>query len=190
MELCLSSLQIRNSENDARYLQTYQVFLNFFKERIAVEDVAANDAKIAVVLVYSWMGRAQIDPACWNNFERARTALQHIRRGEPKEQEIEDIKSFVGNSLIATSKFLHFLAPKRYAIWDRYVAWAAYRYEYPYPYQYNKIDRYLVYLRDLETLEINEEVCQQVRKTLKDEVSSLRMKEFALFHLGISERSE
>jgi hypothetical protein len=60
----LSALQIRSSENDARYLATYGFFLDFFRERISVADLRLADANIAVVLVYTWMGRAQFDPAC------------------------------------------------------------------------------------------------------------------------------
>jgi hypothetical protein len=184
----LLGLEIRNSEVDALYLQTYPLFLDFFAKRIAVEHLEPNDAKIAVVLVYSWMGRAWIEPACWKSFASASTALPRMRANAPDKQAIEAIKSFVGDSLIATSKFLHFLDPEKYAIWDRNVAWAAYRYEYPY--QYNRIDRYLEYLIDLQELDIDERACQQVRGVLGTQVTPLRMKEFALFHLGISELTE
>jgi hypothetical protein len=47
----LSRLRIRSSENDLRYLATYELFLNFFRQRIAVADLLLDDAKIAVVLV-------------------------------------------------------------------------------------------------------------------------------------------
>ncbi len=108
----LSNLRIRNSAADSRYLHTYQLFVDFFKTRIAVESLACSDAKIAVVLVYSWMGRAQFDPACWKDFERASAALKRIRVQAIDEEAIEAIKAFVGNSLIATSKFLHFFDPQ------------------------------------------------------------------------------
>jgi hypothetical protein len=184
----LANLQIRNSDLDARYLGTYPLFLDFFKTRIAVEPLALSDAKIAIVLVYSWMGRAQFDPSCWDNFERASAALNRIRSQALDVQAIEAIKSFVGHSLIATSKFLHFFDPEQYAIWDSNVARAAYRYEYPY--QYNRSDRYLDYLVDLRNLNVEEPILRQARDVLGDGVSALRVREFVLFHLGISEITE
>jgi hypothetical protein len=182
----LSSLRIRTLEIDARYLATYPLFLDFFRTRIAVKRVAPRDAKIAVVLVYSWMGQhARLDPVCWDGFERASSALQSVRRGEPDARAIEALRSFVGGSLVATSKFLHLLDPDTYAMWDQHVARAAYRYRHRY--QYNRVDRYLEYLRDLRELEIGQRVRQRVRKVIGDDASPLRVKEFALFHLGISE---
>jgi hypothetical protein len=180
----LATLHIRNSERDTRYLQTYRLFLNFFRNRIAVPNLLADDAKLGVVLVYTWMGRVQFNPACWDNFDRAKDALNRAAVAELSQREIEDIQSFVGDSLIATSKFLHFLDPEKYAIWDQNVAWAAYRYEHWY--QYNRTDRYIGYLADLRDLPLDEPVNNQLYDVLGD-VSSLRMKEFALFHLGISE---
>lgn len=182
----LATFHIRHSERDTRYLQTYGLFLNFFRNKIAMPNPLADDAKLGVVLVYTWMGRAHFNPACWNNFDRAKDALNQAAVAELSPGEIEEVQSFVGDSLIATSKFLHFLDPEKYAIWDQNVAWAAYRYEHWY--QYNRTDRYIGYLADLRGLTLDAPVSNQVHDVLGD-VSSLRLKEFALFHLGISELS-
>jgi hypothetical protein len=85
--------------------------------------------------------------------------------------------------LIATSKFLHFYNPARYAIWDTNVARAAYRYTWP---QCNSSARYLEYLDDIKRLTLDAGLRRRVRAAIGS-AGALREKEFALFQLGIAE---
>ncbi len=179
----LEDFPIRNIARDRRYLATYKLFLSFFRKRIAVTNLQPEDAKSAVVLIYTWMQPATLDPVCWKHFARAKRALVKDSEAQLSAEQIDEVKSFVGNSLIATSKFLHFFNPTRYAIWDRNVAWAAYRRT---RYWFNKTERYVDYLDDLKALKLERAVRERVRAFIPA-ASIVRTKEFALFHLGISD---
>lgn len=181
----LSNLEIRNTPNDVTYLATYPLFVDYFQKRIVVPDLAENDAKIAVTLVYAWMAPAKLNAHQWINFGAAKDALQELASSDELTlDQLEGIKSFVGGSLIATSKFLHLFDPCRFAIWDRRVAWAGYRYAHYH--RYNRDDLYLIYLEDLRALELPSRASTLVSDTI-GEATEMRRKEFALFHLGVQE---
>lgn len=181
----LNNLEIRDRPIDAMYRATYPLFLDYFQQRIAAPNLTENDAKIAVTLVYAWMTPAKLNTEHWSNFNIAKDALRELTAGMVlNPDQLKQIKSFVGGSLIATSKFLHLLDPNRFAIWDRRVAYAGYRYRYHS--QYNRNDAYLTYLDDLKELALPPHVDRLVSNALND-ASEVRKKEFALFHLGIQE---
>ena len=179
----MHNFPIRQEERDVRYLATYKLYSRFFRERIAVKNLQPNDAKVGVVLVYTWMQPAELKPDCFKHFPVAKTMLQRDKAGRLNAAEIDALKTFVGGSLIATSKFLHFYNPSRYAIWDTNVARAAYRYTWP---QCNRSARYLEYLDDIKGLTLDSGLRQRVRDAIGP-AGALRVKEFALFQLGISE---
>jgi hypothetical protein len=174
---------IRQDESDTRCLATYRLFLEFFEEHIAVETLEQSDAKIAVILVFSWMPMTPLKPECWNNFHLAKRILQRDTTSRLNAGEIDELKSFVGGSLIATSKFLHFFNPGRYAMWDTNVARAAYRYNWQ---QCNRTERYIEYLDDIKRLKLDDVLRGRVQDII-GKASALRCKEFALFQLGITE---
>ena len=174
-----------NRLQDDRYLKTYPLLISYFQERVAVASPRTDDVRIAVILVYSWMGRgwSSFDPACLDEFTDARQALAHCVRCQGKKDQFEAIRSFVGGSLIAASKFLHFLAPERYAIWDQHVARGAYGLNHWA--QYNRMDRYCTYLDDLAQLTLPDALRSRIEQSI-GRTSDLRVKEFALFQLGLS----
>ncbi len=178
---------IRNTDRDRLYLSSYQTYLRYFRERLSTDRIAENDAKVGVFLVYTWMSPARLNPSSFENFNRARSAIIDAQKARLDEQRVEVLKSFVGGSLIATSKFLHLLNPGLYAIWDRRVAWAGYRYQHHY--QYNQTEKYVEYLKDLDDITLPGALAHRISAQL-GEITDLRAKEFALFHLGIFEQSD
>ena len=46
----LHKLEFRDSERDKFYAGTYPLFLEFFRDRIAVDSVTESDAKIGAIL--------------------------------------------------------------------------------------------------------------------------------------------
>lgn len=182
-ERLTQNFPIRQNEQDARDLATYKLFLRFFKERVAVRNLQLNDAKIGVVLVFSAMQSTALKPDCWNYFPSAKRMLERDTIARLNGTEIDALKSFVGGSLIATSKFLHFVNPSRYAMWDANIARAAYRYTW---HQCNRSDRYIEYLDDIERLKLESKLRGRIRDAIGTG-GALRYKEFALFHLGIAE---
>ena len=174
---------IRQAERDARYLATYKLFLRFFKERIAVNNLQADDAKAGVVFVYSWMTPSELRPDCWKHFALAKEILKRDKAGRLNAAEVDALKSFVGGSLIATSKFLHFFKPSRYAMWDTNVARVAYRCSWR---ECNRAERYIEYLNDIKGLNLHDALRKRVRNVIGN-TSAMRCKEFALFQLGLAE---
>jgi hypothetical protein len=174
---------IRKTERDARQLATYKLFLRFFKERIAVNNLQADDAMAGVVFVYSWMTPSELKPDCWKHFALAKGILKRAKAGRLNATEVDTLKSFVGGSLIATSKFLHLFMPSRYAMWDTNVARVAYRCSWQ---ECNRAERYIEYLDDIKGLELHDALRKRVRDVIGN-TSAMRCKEFALFQLGLSE---
>jgi hypothetical protein len=148
-----------------------------------VPNLNVSNAKIGVVLVYTWMQPAALNPDCWQHYHSAKEVLERDRVGLLDVDDIEALKHFVGGSLIATSKFLHLLNPDRYAMWDANVARAGYRYSW---HQSNRADRYLQYLDDISELRLDEALGKRVQDAIGS-ARELRRKEFALFQLGVAE---
>lgn len=186
----LGAISFRDDEQDKFYLGTYPAIRQYFLEHVCCLEPQVNDVKIAVMLAYTWMGRAKLQPS---SLEHYRDAVPIIERARTSagilSSDIQTLGRLVGDSLIATSKFLHFLNPEKYAIWDTKVAWAAYHLRYD---EISKltdarhVDRYLDYLRDLSSFQLPANVQQKVTALIPN-ASELRKKEFALFHLGIAE---
>jgi hypothetical protein len=179
----LHKLEFSSSERDKFYEGTYPLFLEFFRDRIAVDAVTESDAKIGVILAYSWMGRGEVKISHLNSFQDAETALTKAKLGKISLNELKCITNFVSGSLVGTSKYLHFLNPKCFAMWDTNVAWASYRHN---RYQLNKPEAYLQYLEDLPSLKLPKDLAERTLDRMP-KATEMRVKEFALFQLGLKE---
>ncbi|WP_221177630.1 hypothetical protein [Kaistella daneshvariae] len=84
------------------------------------------------------------------NPEKIISILKEVRNGQRiNEEQLGTLKRAFNNSLVGTSKLLHFIHPKQYAIWDSRV----FRFlnnEEPHKYKLEKPKTYLEYLRKLE----------------------------------------
>lgn len=180
----LKKLEFRESDRDEFYAGSYPLFLEFFHKRIAVRTISEEDAKIGIFLVYGWMAPAKLDVRKLRNFQLAKPGLLKALSGVLDESELVHIVNFVGGSLIATSKYLHLMNPEQFGIWDRRVALAGYGHRHHY--QIKRPKTYLEYLVDLRYLKLPDELLQRI-KSLMPESTEMRLKEFALFHLGIQE---
>jgi hypothetical protein len=178
---CLRKLDFNLSNYNRWYLETYNPFVGFFRERITVPDLQLSDAIVGVALVYSWMPTMPRQE-CGRNFLAAREALLLCTKHNPEDEQIEAIRLFVGGSMVAASKFLHFCAPHRYPIWDRRVVRGGYDRAWRANVD-NSTERYLEYLRDLKALDLPKMIKARVSQIAHDS-SDLRIKEFALFSLG------
>lgn len=168
---------------DLFYLRTYRPILSHFRGLSFSETLHDKDASdVGVILTYSWMARGLLKADSLQNYSRARTVLDHAKAsGEIDHRGLEMVRSYVSESMIGASKFLHFLRPDRFAIWDTRVAQAAYGRGYDYV---NSIGNYLKYLECIRATRVSEEVKSILSPVLGYEVTDLRMKEFALFVIG------
>lgn len=95
---------------------SYVSFLNFFKGKKALSE---DDFIVSAYFSYGWMPTI---PNISGDFKKlAEICSKCIPSNEPKEIkecEMQLLVSAMNNSLVGTSKLLHFINPQKYAIWD------------------------------------------------------------------------
>lgn len=108
---------------ETSYLEAHAAFLRFFESRTRID---RDTLILGASLVYSWMPR--ILTLGRDALDEAADHLERIRSGhEPSAADYEVIKKAVNNSMVGTSKLLHFIAPRRFPILDsrvsRFLGW-------------------------------------------------------------------
>lgn len=173
----LDALAQNKSIINNSYLISYQYFVDYFKERNTIEK---KDVIIGAHFVYGWMPTIlHLDSA---SIRKVTVLLNKVKRDESlSPQELGSIKSCINNSLVGTSKLLHFVNPNNYAIWDRNIM--AYFSPRKTAYGIDKIEYYLQYLKELKFFAASRGFKQLKPKieTLCNPVSDLRAIEFILF---------
>ncbi|PIP73130.1 MAG: hypothetical protein COW88_02880 [Candidatus Lloydbacteria bacterium CG22_combo_CG10-13_8_21_14_all_47_15] len=107
--------QFLNIDKDASYIQAYREFLQYFKKLDVIEK---HQFFIGAHFVYGWM------PRMLNlNIQELEEVLMLLNKAKESEtllsgQELEVLKNCINHSMVGTSKLLHFINPKKYAIWD------------------------------------------------------------------------
>ncbi|GAT64288.1 hypothetical protein [Paludibacter jiangxiensis] len=123
-----SGLNLERIERDAKhfhpdclktdeksYLESYPIFVNYFKQ--ITGEITKEHLIIAAHFVYGWM--PTILTLNTGNSKKVLELLNRVRAGSLlKEDELKTIKECVNNSMVGTSKLLHFINPEVYAIWD------------------------------------------------------------------------
>jgi hypothetical protein len=186
---------IRNRMACDTYSMAYPALLSHFA---CLQTVNWDAAVLGLHIVYGWMptiprlgGIMQ-----WDVKERQKlvTTLTNAKNGrEPTDDELKRLKAFCNNSVIGASKFLHFLRPDAFPIWDSRVAkiflnkpkaggqkvngiepWKDYR---------NELSKWLkVPAVDMKCKDLGQLAC------FLNHVSNLRLVELVLFHKTTSKR--
>jgi hypothetical protein len=96
------------------YLRSYPEFVQYFKN---IDVITEHNLVIGINFVYGWM--PTIFEFTSDNFTSALNLL-NAAKSEYKlsEKELTLLKSLFNNSLVGTTKLLHFINPNRFAIWD------------------------------------------------------------------------
>ncbi len=109
----------QNTNNNLTYEMGYDVVSAWVNKKRNKNGILVNFSADDVIhlahLIYAWM------PRCLHlhgDREAAQNIANMVVRGVPEFTDVEIIKDFIDNSYIAASKFLHFLYPRDYAIWD------------------------------------------------------------------------
>ncbi len=95
----------------------YISYIEFVKYFSDLKEITEHNLIIGINFSYGWM------PTCFdfrsNNFVEALNILNQTKRGMiPTVTELKILKSLFNNSLVGTSKVLHFINPTIIAIWD------------------------------------------------------------------------
>ena len=130
------------------YLLSYPHFLNYFQN---LETINLENLIIGISFTYSWMPTI-LKSIKLENPEKILSILNEVKnRQKINEEQLGTLKSAFNNSLVGTSKLLHFINPKQYAIWDSRV----FRFlnnEEPHKYKLEKPKTYLEYIDFIENL--------------------------------------
>lgn len=99
---------------DNSYIKTYIEFLKYFEN---LEKIDEHHLTISSHFIYGWM------PTIINfKIQDKKKTLKLINKAKTNidlsKEELEYLKGTINNSLVGLSKLLHFINPKRYAIWD------------------------------------------------------------------------
>ena len=142
----------------------------------------------ALILVYSWMGRGVLTDFD-NSFDRYRDACDMIKHardtGEVDLNSLNVLIALCNGSTIATSKFLHFLKPEAFAIWDSRVCAAIFDGK-AHHYSLKDPENLLAYFNWIRKTDLDPKTLKAVTDYLginKDN-GALRAKEFILFITG------
>lgn len=129
----------------------YPEFIEYFK---SISEINKHNLVIGINFTYGWM------PTIFGfktneinkNIDLAIEILNRAKRGKDLEvKDYEILKSLLNNSLVGSTKLLHFINPKKYAIWDSRVFRFLHNQE-PYDYRIGNIQNYIDYQQLLENL--------------------------------------
>jgi hypothetical protein len=99
---------------DDLFLRAYPEFLRYFRDVATIE---THHLIIAANFTYGWMPTMLRFKS--ERFDEAAAVLNNAKAGKPLgDDEILCLKRLTNNSLVGTSKLLHFANPHHYAIWD------------------------------------------------------------------------
>ena len=132
------NIHIKSNSSD---LISYPEFVKFFN---SIESISKHKLIIGINFTYAWM------PTIFNfkstEIDEALIILNSAKNGKrPNISELKILKECFNNSLVGTSKLLHFINPNKFAIWDSRI----YRYlndEEPHKYRVENIESYLDFL--------------------------------------------
>ena len=163
-------LQLTNIANNFKsteenYLLSYPYFLNYFQN---LESINLENLVIGISFTYSWMPTI-LKALNLKNTEEVLFILNEVKKGKLiDEQQLTTLKTTFNNSLVGTSKLLHFINPKQYAIWDSRVFRFLNDVE-PHKYRLEKPRAYIEYLKLIEELK-NEKVFTAFFELMKQKV--------------------
>jgi len=143
---------------DSKYDKSYGYFIKYFEnKKILTEE----DLIISAYFTYGWM------PTILNlknsNFNECVDILNKSKQvGRLEAKDIEALKSLINNSLVGTSKLLHFINPSKYAIWDSRIS--KFLSGTTHKYFTEKIDVFFQYLDFCEELTNHSEYEESIHK--------------------------
>ncbi|MEY4876458.1 MAG: hypothetical protein RL708_1607 [Bacteroidota bacterium] len=94
---------------------SYKEFLSYFSN--LKEPISKHNLVIAINFTYGWM--PTIFDFRSDKFDEALNVLNIVKQGDiPKQEQLMVLKKLFNNSLVGTSKILHFINPENISIWD------------------------------------------------------------------------
>lgn len=171
--------------NRADYI-SYKEFVKYFAD---LKIITKHNLIIGINFTYGWM--PTIFEFCSDNFDESLNILNRAKEGDiPMIEQLGILRNLFNNSLVGTSKLLHFINPEIFAIWDSRV----YRYltgKSAWDYRINDYADYLSYLKFCDYLTSHPEfemvhsvICNLVGYSM----TKFRTAELVMYSAGGSKR--
>ena len=186
-QLWEGSQNFRITPNDS-YVSTYPEFIRYFEE---INEIKKHHLMICSHFVYGWM--PTVLKLNLSSIEDVLKALNKAKKGIIlTEDELSKIKGCINNSMVGTSKLLHFINPNEYAIWDsRIFRYATLKKS---TYGIDSPSNYLLYLKTLKEIATHkqyESLHLKVEKLFQYRISPMRAIEVLMFETDrIHQRGE
>lgn len=172
--------------NRSDYL-SYREFIEYFR---SIDIIAKHNLIIGINFTYGWM--PTIFEFRSSRFSESLEILNNAKKGiVPKIEELRTLRGLFNNSLVGTSKLLHFINPEIFAIWDSRV----YRYltgNPPYDYRINNYEAFLSFLafcNYLTNLPEYEPIHNSIIKIIGYSMTKFRTAELIMYSTGGSKRN-
>jgi len=160
------------------YQSAYDNFILYFKDKDKINE---HDFYIATNFVYGWM--PTILKYKDNELKECVELVNLVKNGTRLNvEQLKVLKKTINNSIVGTSKLLHFVNPELYAIWDSRVC----KYLYGSTNITNTISRFLEYITlcdKIKNLEQYDEIHKKYERKFNCKVSHYRSIE-QLFYLN------
>lgn len=161
---------------------SYTEFLKYFS---GVGEIKLHHLIIGINFVYGWM------PTIFHfrseEFSSALQVLNEAKQGNvPNKVQLEQLKSLFNNSLVGSSKLLHFINPNIFAIWDSRV----YRYLTEKEPNNNSIGNceayssYLDFCDKITNMPEYESIHQDIEKKVGYQMTKFRTAELVMYTYG------
>lgn len=129
------------------YIRSYRAIEAHFA---SIAEFDADAFIVATHVVYGWMPTIlELAEDTDDKIDAAVSALNRSRSGSLTDNDLSLLLRIVNNSLVGTSKLLHFASPAQFAIWDSRVYSFVFGRE-PYHYRMNSIPDFREYHRVLD----------------------------------------
>lgn len=165
-------------DEENSYLNSYQEFIQYFSK---IPKIEKHHLIISSHFVYGWM--PTILKLKLNNLEEVLQILNKAKTDKIlNSKELEKLRISINNSLVGSSKLLHFINPEIYPIWDSKIFkyWSGNKTTYG----IQKPENYLEFTNQVkETIQHKEfaKIHNKINELLKYDVSSVRALELLIF---------
>ncbi|MCP9237940.1 hypothetical protein [Lewinella sp. JB7] len=166
-------------KDDDSYIQSYSSLLTYFQSS---DPIDWSRFVVGVHAIYGWMPRVLTIKS--ENKNHIVNLVNQVRfeKLDLERKELLDLKLCINNSIVGTSKLLHFLNPKTYAIWDSKICYQIF--DLKHHYQINNVDNFMTYLSQMRSISESEMACEIksiVSQRVGYDVTKLRAIELVLF---------
>lgn len=181
IERLLISFNVSHDNTFKSYMTSYPEFVSYFQK--LSKEITKHEMIIGINFVYGWM------PTILKNIDDSyfKECLKILNKAKGQKtldsNDFEMLKKTFNNSIVGTSKLLHFINPEKYPIWDSNVC----RFLFKKNIEVNRVclyEKYLNWSNEIILSDIFEDIHMKIIKKVGSPVSKMRAIELLCFFTG------